>query len=68
MPDLTLENRWICVGWLNYLVLPPFLKNRTDPPPCHWNQEVDGGEPIERDGGLYCPKCGMLAKPYTVGT
>ncbi len=30
---------------------------------CGWNGFVDGGEPVEKNGEYFCPKCGLPALP-----
>ena len=33
---------------------------------CFWNQQVHGGEPIEKNGEHFCPKCGSRVRSVKV--
>lgn len=34
---------------------------------CGWNQQFDGGEPVEKDGEKKCPKCGADVIVFQAG-
>jgi len=33
---------------------------------CFWNQQIEGGEPIEKNGEHFCPKCGNRVRRVRV--
>ena len=54
MPDLTIEYRWVCAPYAEWMRSRVAEDLDTEAPVCTWDQMHDGGEPV--DGR--CPKCG----------
>jgi len=62
MPDLTIEYRFICLLYHDWVTTPKQL--RGEKPACSWNQDIDGQEPDENGN---CPECGGRVAVYRVG-
>lgn len=54
MPDLTIENYWICQEYHDWCSLPRAIREKEKAPKCTWHQYIHGGKPNKQKR---CPKC-----------
>lgn len=65
MPDFTIEYRWACGYYHDYMITPTSARKYMDKPTCTWTEEY-GEERYEDDGK--CPRCGGHVCSYPVAT
>jgi len=61
MPDLTIENYWVCEPYAEWAQASPRFRKAAGlvKPACSWNEYNDGGEPAkDGEGHKVCPRCG----------